>query len=123
MIAIFGLAIILLSLDVVYFTFVQQYMRSVIQTIQRSPLQLNWKYALLCYALLALGLHRFILLAQRPALEAFLLGVFVYGVYETTNAALFKQWPLPLVLLDTLWGGILFLVATVLFRRFLSPLR
>jgi uncharacterized membrane protein len=40
--------------------------------------------------------------------EAFLLGIVIYGVYETTNYALFKNWSILTVFMDTLWGGILF---------------
>ena len=40
--------------------------------------------------------------------DAFLLGIVIYGVYETTSYALLDKWTLNAVLLDTLWGGILF---------------
>jgi len=46
--------------------------------------------------------------------DAFLLGVFVYGVYETTSLALLRKWRPTTVLIDTLWGGILFALTTYL---------
>ena len=44
--------------------------------------------------------------------EAFLLGIVIYGVYETTNYALFKNWSILSVIIDTLWGGLLFASTT-----------
>ena len=40
-------------------------------------------------------------------LEAFLLGFSIYSIYELTNYALFKNWTLHMVVLDSVWGGIL----------------
>ncbi len=36
-----------------------------------------------------------------------LFGLVVYGVYEFTNYALLKNWGLPVVFLDLVWGAIL----------------
>jgi uncharacterized membrane protein len=47
-------------------------------------------------------------------LDAFLLGIVIYGVYETTSYALLKKWKLSIVLMDTLWGGVLFGLTTAL---------
>jgi uncharacterized membrane protein len=44
--------------------------------------------------------------------DAFLLGIVIYGVYETTNYALFKDWSILTVIIDTLWGGTLFAITT-----------
>ncbi len=36
----------------------------------------------------------------------------IYGVYETTNYALLKNWSILTVFIDTLWGGLLFAFTT-----------
>jgi len=44
------------------------------------------------------------------------LGIFVYGVYELTNRAIFKNWEWKTVVLDTLWGGILFTSVAYIYK-------
>ena len=48
-------------------------------------------------------------------LNAFILGFSIYSIYELTNYALFKNWTLYMVLLDSLWGGTLFSIVTFLY--------
>jgi uncharacterized membrane protein len=38
-------------------------------------------------------------------------------VYEFTNLAIFDKYPLSFVIQDTLWGGVLFSLAYLLFSR------
>jgi uncharacterized membrane protein len=51
-------------------------------------------------------------------MEAVILGVVIYGVYESTSYALFKKWNLNLAIMDTLWGGALFGITTALVYQF-----
>jgi len=66
----------------------------------------------LCYVFLLFALNYFILFPKKRILDAFLLGVCIYGVYEGTTYATLNQWPLSLLMIDTLWGGILFAAST-----------
>ena len=50
----------------------------------------------------------FLVKENKPITDAFLLGVLVYGVYDLTNMATIKEWTWNTVLLDSVWGGILF---------------
>jgi uncharacterized membrane protein len=45
------------------------------------------------------------------------LGLFVYGVYETTNHAIFKKWYYKTLVMDTLWGAVLFSLSVYLYRK------
>lgn len=63
------------------------------------------------YLALAAGVFAF---AVRPASTASdagargaLLGFVVYAVYECTNYSLLKNWPLKLVVVDSLWGCVI----------------
>ncbi len=87
-----------------------------IKAIQGSPLQLNLVGALLCYILLVGGLYYFIIKDKRSILDAFLLGILVYGVYETTNMAIIKKWKYQTVIMDMIWGGILFASTTYIIK-------
>lgn len=77
--------------------------------------------ALLTWLLLTIGLYVFVLpLATNGSrVTAFgygaLFGMCVYGVYELTNYAIITKWALPVVIVDTLWGGFLCGTMTLLF--------
>lgn len=43
-----------------------------------------------------------------------IFGILVYAIYEFTNYAGLKDWPRKLVVLDTLWGGVLFGASSVI---------
>ena len=53
-------------------------------------------------------------------MDAAILGWVIYGVYETTNAAIFKKWDYFSLTIDTIWGGILFSLTTFIHRQLFS---
>jgi len=110
-------ATILLALDLTYLFVFKDFMMSVISKVQKTELKVNIKSALACYIILVSGLYYFIIKKRAPPKDAFLLGVLINGVYETTNYAFFKDWSPLLVLLDTLWGGILLSTTTLLYYK------
>lgn len=75
---------------------------------------INWPAALTFYALFIVGLIIFVI---SPAIEkkslmyalvmGGLFGFFAYATYDLTNLATLKNWPLPLTLVDMLWGTVL----------------
>lgn len=108
---------ILLVTDFVYLSSIQTYFSNVINKIQGSPLKIDLVGAFVCYVLLIFGLNYFILSSRRSVFDAFLLGLIIYGVFETTNKSLFSKWDWKTVFIDTLWGGILFAITTYLFYK------
>jgi uncharacterized membrane protein len=105
----------LIALDAVYIGSQYKYLSKMYGGIQKSPLKLNFVGAVLCYIALTFLLYYFILSKKRKILDAFLLGVCVYGVYETTNYATLSKWPIYMVIVDSLWGGILFAITTKIY--------
>ena len=99
--------IVLLFLDSIYLTTTQAAFSRQITMIQHAPVHFRLFSALACYVFLIGGLNFFILRRRRPLYEAFLLGLVIYGVYETTNHATLYKWSSSLGIMDTLWGGIL----------------
>jgi uncharacterized membrane protein len=83
-----------------------------IAAVQRVSLQFRLSGAILCYLLLILGLYYFIILPKKSVMDAFLFGIVIYGVYETTNYTLLKKWKPEIVVIDTLWGGVLLAIVT-----------
>ena len=111
-------AIILVCLDAVYLNFFKGYFGKQVQAIQGSKIEFNYLAAIICYIFLIIGLNYFIIRPRRSVSDAFLLGIVIYGVYETTNWAIFKNWSPISVVLDTLWGGTLFASTTFIVRGF-----
>jgi len=103
---------IFLVLDIVFLSFQRNTFETQIFAIQKEKIQLNIPSAIVCYFFLLVGLYYFILKDRKSPLEAMLLGLVIYAVYETTTYALLKNWKLQTVLTDTLWGGTLFYLTT-----------
>ena len=82
--------------------------------IQRVVMQVKPSGAIVTYIFLLFALNYFIIHKYKGPIEAFLLGLVIYGVYEGTNYTIFKKWPLNLAILDTIWGGSLFAITTYL---------
>jgi uncharacterized membrane protein len=107
-------AIILIALDFLYLNITSSYFKGQIQRIQNNPLKVNILGVLLCYLFIITGINYFIIKPHKSPYDAFLLGIVIYGIYETTNYSLFQKWSIFTVILDTLWGGILFALSTYL---------
>ena len=101
-------AIVMISLDFVYLTLMKGYFSNQVKAVQGTPLKINYLGAAICYIFLITGLNYFIIKPRKSVSDAFLLGLVIYGVYETTNYALFSNWSIITVIMDTLWGGLLF---------------
>ena len=110
-------AIIFIVLDFCYLTIIKKYFQNQIQQVQNSPMTINYLGVVLCYLFLIVALNYFIIKPNRSVNDAFLLGIVIYGVYETTNYALFKNWSIFTVIIDTLWGGTLFAVTTYIINN------
>jgi uncharacterized membrane protein len=101
-------SILFVAIDSIYLSSVSKYFNKQIKDIQGSDLVLKIFPTFLCYVILSLGVYYFGVVKNLNLIEAFLLGIFVYGVYETTNMAILKKWRWITVFMDTVWGGILF---------------
>lgn len=105
-------AIILIITDFVYLKVIQKYFLNQVRLVQGSEPNINYLGVVLCYLFLIVGIYYFIIKSRKSVNDAFLLGIVIYGVYETTNYALFKNWSIITVIIDTLWGGLLFAFTT-----------
>ena len=105
-------AILIITIDYIYLNSIRDFFSRQIQDVQGSKMKLNYLGAALCYLFLITGINYFIIKPRKSVSDAFLLGIVIYGVYETTNYALFKNWSIWTVIIDTLWGGILFASTT-----------
>ncbi len=109
-------AIIFVFIDFIYLNLIKDYFNNQIKLVQGSAIKMNLLATLLCYVFLIFGINYFIIQPNRSIQDAFLLGLLIYGVYETTNMALFSKWSWLTVFIDTLWGGILFALTTFIIK-------
>jgi uncharacterized membrane protein len=100
--------IVMLLLDSVYLFFTKNFFGELVAKIQRTAMQVRLSGAVIVYLLLAVGLYYFIVKPGRSAWEAALLGLVIYGTFDFTNYAMFKNYDLKAAVMDTVWGSLLF---------------
>lgn len=111
------LAIIFVLVDAGFLYLMSNNFQTMIQKIQGSPLKMKLIPTIFCYIILISSIYYFIVYKNGSYCDAFLLGFFIYGVYETTNMAIFKDWSAKVGLIDLSWGGFLFLITTYLYKN------
>lgn len=107
---------VLIFLDSIFFYVNQDLLYKQIVKIQ-GKMTFDLFAGLLCYVALAFGINHFILKEKKSLVDAFLLGVVINAVYETTNKAFLEKWSYTTVVIDVTWGGILFALTTLIMRR------
>lgn len=110
------LAVIILVLDAVFLGSLRNYFNKQVRKVQGSNLRMNYIAAVLAYIVIIGCVYRFVVLTNASLLNAALLGWSVYLIYELTNKAILNNWDWLTVLIDGLWGGVLFALTTYLFR-------
>jgi uncharacterized membrane protein len=123
---------VLLVLDFIYLASVSVFHKRSIKTIQGGEdMQLNVVSAIFCYIIMIIGLV-FITLTQLSRYGSLrslsqinklkyalrfggLVGFVIYGVFNTTNIAIFKRYSVPLAIIDIVWGTLLYTIATYVY--------
>jgi uncharacterized membrane protein len=109
-------------LDLLFFWVNASFLSKTIRSVQGKPANVKLSGAVLCYVALTLLMYFTLSLDY---LKTFGLGVCIYAVYEGTNYAIFDKWPLQMVVMDTVWGGLLFVLVKFIYRNLqkLTPLK
>ena len=121
---LFGLllTVIFMCLDIcmIYFVFLKRWTNDVL-SIQKSELEVNVSYASITYVLLICGMMIFIYpyltdenYIRNGLILGFLWGFITYGVFDTTNLGIFKNYSPVTAFIDTCWGGIVVAVSVTL---------
>jgi uncharacterized membrane protein len=106
-------AFTMLSLDSVYLSNIGGPMfGKMVKKIQKDDMKLNVYGAIGAYILMILAIYKFIIKERKPPMDAFILGLCIYGVFDFTNYAIFKNYNMFIGGLDMLWGGILYYIVT-----------
>lgn len=109
-------SILILLIDSVYLNLFSGYFANQVKNVQNSSLKLNLTGAALAYLFIIIIFNYFVIGFKMNLSESFLLGLSVYGVYEGTTYAIFKNWSLLSVFIDTLWGGVLFFLTNYIMQ-------
>ena len=103
----------MLALDSIYLSNIGgPLFAKMVKGIQKEDMKLNIFGAIGSYILLILVLYKFIIIERKGPNDAFLLGFCIYGIFDLTNIAIFKNYQLIPSLVDTVWGGVLFYTVT-----------
>tara|TARA_B100000035_G_C20765804_1_gene450368 strand:+ start:255 stop:647 length:393 start_codon:yes stop_codon:yes gene_type:complete len=121
-------SVLLLVLDLIWLKgYMGNEYKKMIRKIQGSDMRVNTVYAILSYALMIIGLNVFVIpninkdnLLFDSLKYGFLFGIILYGVYDFTIGAVLKDWNLNLAIVDVLWGGIVYFLATYLTFKILE---
>jgi uncharacterized membrane protein len=104
----------MIVLDYIVLSFLKNLWKVNIERIQKSTFNVNIMYALFTYILLVFGLYYFVYKNINKSkwkfdslIKGFLFGFIVYGVFDFTNLAIFKDYSLKMAIIDMIWGGIL----------------
>ena len=110
-------AIVFVIIDGIFLTMMKPYFENQVKLVQGSALKVNITATLLCYVFLIFGIYYFIIQPNKSVQDAFLFGIVIYAVYETTSRALLTKWKWTTVFIDTLWGGILFALTAWIMKK------
>lgn len=116
------LFLIVLIIDVPVISFVfRKLWETSIKTIQGTDMIIKPGYAFITYLLIPLGILLFVYplidktnWIQTSLLYGFLFGIIVYGVFDFTNLTILDKYPLNVAVIDTLWGGVLCALVSLL---------
>lgn len=105
-------SVTMISLDAIYLNTFRSFYNQQISLVQGGDVKFKILPAIITYVVLVFGLYYFIIRDKKSVKDAFLLGLVIYSVFELTNMTIFNKWKITTVMLDTLWGGILFAITT-----------
>jgi len=80
-------------------------------------MQINWLAAILTYIVIVGSIIYFVVPKAdgdifKGILNGAILGALMYGIYDLTNKATLKGWPWQLVIIDIIWGTLLYSIVS-----------
>lgn len=118
MLHLFLIFISLILLDIIWIGFVasKKYTKDLghMLILEGDKIKFRKVSGMILYVFLAILIYMFSIpvyitngISVTSLLASFTLGVLLYGFYEFTNRAILKDWPKSIIILDTIWGGVL----------------
>ena len=114
----FIIFIILLLIDSIFLFSISKFFQSQIISVQKTPVKYDIISIVLFYFFISLAFNYFIVDKKSSnILDPMILGLVIYGVYETTSKALLSEWKWLTVLIDTIWGSIFFGLVSIVYKK------
>ena len=111
--------LVILLLDSIYIMLLSKNMfNNMMRAIQGTNIKPKYLAIIITYVFIFISYYYFIILKHGSIKDAFILGITTYGIYEFTNYSLFNKWNPTIVIIDTLWGGILFSLTRFITKGF-----
>ena len=99
------LPVLILIVDLPWLLLNGKTSRDMIERIQGSPMIIKIGPSVVVYVALA-----YLVTLPKDTQSAFLLGLCTYAVYDFTNLATLSKYSLEFAIVDSLWGGVLFVI-------------
>ena len=116
--------LMVLLIDFLWLTLNRTRYDTLVKNVQGVSVRMNYVGAILSY-LCVIGLlifYAFPLAREKSGNKVVtsimiggFLGMLSYGIFNATNIAIFEKYDWSIALLDTLWGSVLFTIATLLY--------
>ncbi len=113
-------SLIILLLDYIYLSFTKNSFINMVVNIQKSEFKVNHIGVIISYTLLIIANYYFIYKKKYNYTDSFILGIIIYGVFDATNLAIFKDYNIKLGIMDTLWGGSLMVMTNYLTNKVIT---
>jgi len=118
---LFTVLITFLILDSIYLTTTKNYYNNLVTKIQKSPLTLKIMPAVGAYSVILFSWYYFVFQnikkqsKKKSIIDSAVLGLCMYSLFDFTNMAIFKNWDLKTVIIDSIWGSILYTLTTIIY--------
>jgi uncharacterized membrane protein len=111
-----------LVIDYFWLTSNADFYNETVEKIQGSPIKMNLTGAAVSYAAIIAGFYLFVI----PGLDknnklcsalryGGLFGIISYAIFNGTNLGIFKDYSPRVAIVDTLWGGVLYTLASLVY--------
>ncbi len=110
-----ALGLLMALIDIPWLMVSAERWKGAIKNIQGGvPARFDWRWGVPTY--FAMG---YLVSMSNSLTNAFWNGLATYAVFDGTNLALFKNYPIDLAIADTIWGAVLFSL-TFLARKYIG---
>ena len=115
------ISIVMLVLDVIWLKFgIGPSFSKMVSNIQGKTTTINYYYAAGAYIFMIISFYQFIVKKNSNYFDSYLLGIIIFAVFDLTSAALFDDWKLELLVLDIMWGGLLYLTTHYIYNKIIK---
>ena len=115
------LCLILIILDIIWYSISHEYYDKLIISIQNSRSN-NYIGLIIYYIILSGGIYNFVINENRKIHDTLLLGLYIFSLNNFNNYSLFRNYNLKFVLVDSMKNSLLMVISYYLYNNLNSVL-